>query len=173
MGSNERTVFKIKTKTGVRVKNFSEFGNNVDDYLQPVGVDVQSEDEVLILPGTQFRITAIKRYDGGVTEVQMEEVDKDSSQNVVSDDIIGVAVDEDTELQDKTLSRVNAFIAKLERDVDGVRSVVEMLNKEDEQKDPFASVIEIVNTASTSPAIVSPQAELVHGAKFAAEESNV
>ena len=47
----------------------------VDDYLTPFGVEeVQSEDEVMVLPGTTFRIIAINYYANGVIEVVLEEI---------------------------------------------------------------------------------------------------
>lgn len=72
--STHRIAFVITIKSGVRIKGFSEFGNNLDDYMQPIGVCAQDEDEILLLPGTTFKITSIKVCDGGVTEVQMIEV---------------------------------------------------------------------------------------------------
>lgn len=73
-GTNERTVFKINIKTGVRVKGFSDFGCDLDYYAQAEDSTKQNEDEVLLFPGTRLRIVAITKYDSGVTEVELTEV---------------------------------------------------------------------------------------------------
>eukprot|EP00729_Bicosta_minor_P012328 gene12328-1401_t len=69
-----RTVFKITTKTGVRIKHFSDFGADFEYYLQPAGAEEQNEDEILIAPGTQFEIVGIETYTNNVTEVELVEV---------------------------------------------------------------------------------------------------
>jgi len=69
-----RTVFKITTKTGVRIKHFSDFGADFEYYLQPFGSEGQNEDEILISPGTQFEIVGIESYTNDVTEVELVEV---------------------------------------------------------------------------------------------------
>lgn len=75
----ERTVFKIKTKSAVSIKRFSDFGMDFEYYLQPVNkhgkVDGQNEDEFLLMPGSTFVITGIETYTNGVTEVEMEEIE--------------------------------------------------------------------------------------------------
>lgn len=74
-GHGDRVVFKIQIKTGVRIKQFSEFGGDENDYLTPFGVEAPvNEDEVMILPGTRFRITAINTYTNNVTEIEMHEI---------------------------------------------------------------------------------------------------
>ena len=77
-GHGDRVVFKIQIKTGVRIKQFSEFGGDENDYLTPFGVEAPvNEDEVMILPGTRFRITAINTYTNNVTEIEMHELADD------------------------------------------------------------------------------------------------
>lgn len=77
-GHGDRVVFKIQIKTGVRIKQFSEFGGDENDYLTPFGVEAPvNEDEVMILPGTRFRITAINTYTNNVTEIEMHEIADD------------------------------------------------------------------------------------------------
>lgn len=70
----ERTVFKITIQTGVRIKRFSNFGTDFDDYLQPVGATGQNEEEILLSPGTSFVIDSIETYTNNITEVTMHEV---------------------------------------------------------------------------------------------------
>lgn len=69
----ERTVFKITSSGGARIKNFSNFGADFEYYLQPVGTETQNEEEVLFPPGTSFVIDGIVRYPDGITEVTMHE----------------------------------------------------------------------------------------------------
>lgn len=69
----ERTVFKITSSGGARIKNFSNFGAEFEYYLQPVGTETQNEEEVLFPPGTSFVIDGIVRYPDGITEVTMHE----------------------------------------------------------------------------------------------------
>lgn len=74
----DRVVFKIQIKKGVRIKQFSEFGGDENYYLTPFGVEAPvNEDEVMILPGTRFRITAINTYTNNVTEIEMHELADD------------------------------------------------------------------------------------------------
>ena len=81
-GTNARTVFRIQVVTGVRVKGFSAFGNGSDYYKAFIDQDETFEDEVLLLPGTTFRITGIQQFDNGVTEVRMLEVVRDAAVDV-------------------------------------------------------------------------------------------
>ena len=71
----DRVVFKIQIKTGVRITTFSAMGSNADDYLTPFGVEEPlNEDEILVLPGTRFKIDAINTYTNNVTEIEMHEL---------------------------------------------------------------------------------------------------
>ena len=76
-----RTVFKITTKTGVRIKNFSDFGADFEYYLQPVGAEGQNEDEILFSPGTRFVIDDIETYTNSITQVTMHEVVQQDEQH--------------------------------------------------------------------------------------------
>lgn len=74
-GHGDRVVFKIKIKTGVRISSFSDLGSNADDYLTPFGVEAPlNEDEIVLLPGTRFKIDAINTYTNNVTEIEMHEL---------------------------------------------------------------------------------------------------
>ena len=86
-GLEARTVFKITTKTGVRIKNFSNFGADSDYYMHPVDKygkiqGGQNEEEILLSPGTTFIIDDIISYPNNITEVTMHEIVQSSEVTV-------------------------------------------------------------------------------------------
>ena len=94
-GLGERTVFKITTKTGVRIKRFSDFGADCDYYMQPFGAGKQNEEEVLLSPGTSFVIDNIQTYANNITEVTMHESTNHTSMvqmPAASLDVMGAAI---------------------------------------------------------------------------------
>lgn len=92
-GLGERTVFKITTKTGVRIKRFSDFGADCDYYMQPFGAGKQNEEEVLLSPGTSFVIDNIQTYANNITEVTMHESTNHTSMvQMPSLDVLGAAI---------------------------------------------------------------------------------
>lgn len=61
-----RVIFKIQIAAGVQISSFSDF--------RGVEEGKESEQEVIVLPGTRFVIDAIYDLGGGLTEVRMHEV---------------------------------------------------------------------------------------------------
>lgn len=84
---DDRTVFVLKIKSGVRIKRFSNFGGDEISSDDEENEGISDEDEVLIKPGTQFLITDITEFPGGVTQVSLTEVvDDDAVDRVSSQD---------------------------------------------------------------------------------------
>lgn len=82
---DDRTVFVLKIKSGVRIKRFSNFGGDEISSDDEENEGISDEDEVLIKPGTQFLITDITEFPGGVTQVSLTEVvDDDAVDRVFS-----------------------------------------------------------------------------------------
>ena len=76
----ERVVFEIKILTGVKIHHFSDKGSAAE-YFQSGGhgdVFAENEQEVLIRPGTKFRLVAITRRANNIVEVKMEEVPEET-----------------------------------------------------------------------------------------------
>jgi len=69
-----RVVFVLTVDSAIRVKQFSELGSGLDDYLRPFGATEQDEDEHLLRPGTKFIIDSIQKMPSNVMEVRMHEV---------------------------------------------------------------------------------------------------
>jgi hypothetical protein len=73
-----RVVFVLTVDSAIRVKQFSDRGSGLDDYLQPFGATKQDEDEHLLRSGTTFVIDEIRKMPNNVTEVRMHEVGRAS-----------------------------------------------------------------------------------------------
>eukprot|EP00729_Bicosta_minor_P007791 gene7791-8950_t len=72
----KRFVFKLHVLTGVQIEHFSEKGYASEYYLSPAGgPQLQNEEEVLLWPGTRFKIVGINPtgYDD-LTEIEVREV---------------------------------------------------------------------------------------------------
>lgn len=74
----ERVVFVITILNGVKIMTFSDKGS-ASEYFFGVAAESDSEysdneEEVLLRPGTKFKMDAIIHREGGITEVQMHEV---------------------------------------------------------------------------------------------------
>jgi hypothetical protein len=101
----KRVVFIIRVRSGVKVQYFSDKGSAAEYFLgaNPKGEVAKSKDdgnvsyakneeEVMLKPGTEFKIIAIVPRAFGITEVQMEEVYDDSYEapisGALSDDVM-------------------------------------------------------------------------------------
>ena len=62
----EKTIFQIDVCSGVNVRPYSA---------------IPQEDEILLMPGSRFRIRSIKKWRHGITEVRMEQLDVDGDGN--------------------------------------------------------------------------------------------
>lgn len=65
-GDGPRVMFRIQVAAGVQIGSFSDF--------RGVEAGMESEQEVIVLPGTRFAIDAVHELGGGLTEVRMHEV---------------------------------------------------------------------------------------------------